>query len=433
MADLAGWACLGGLFFMSLAGSGFYSAPTTAPWLKIALSASQAEIDTMGYLFYASLVLLPLYSVVANLRRGRPVMFTVLCGLASGGLAIVNARLQGGAISFAGVCAGEVMYAIQQALMYSMVVDLLAQTRVPGNSDLNSNLLLLPFGVGAAIWPWLFYGPLQRDLVGLNWIQIVLCIIAWVVSMAILTWGPKNSHPGEAAHPLLGAEPAPPVTVCGEFFRHARDWTYWVEWVAFCCGSGTAIALSYNLGAVILSIDPGSDQSSEISLTTWGLGQLVGRSISCVPYLTGADLPGVKIFFGTSVGLLIACVWGWAGLTPNILLVWTFLVGAVYGLMWNMLLVIGMNERRLAPRVALSVLGILVLFSITPGQIAMNEIAGAIYDAHGERLPDGSVRCEGHECFHTTFIIYTAVAMVATLMTGTLLVRQCRAATVRDE
>jgi hypothetical protein len=38
--------------------------------------------------------------------------------------------------------------------------------------------------------------------------------------------------------------------------------------------------------------------------------------------------------------------------------------------------------------------------------------AGAIDDALSER-------CEGHECFHTTFIIiYTAVAMVST---GTLL------------
>jgi hypothetical protein len=316
---------------LMLMGGTFYALPTILPIVQQSMSLSDTQTASVAAVEFAALCILPLYHRFAALPHGR-YMTVVLLGMLAVGARLVLA--QDTPLTYSHLLVAHAMAAIQQALSYTVAVDLghLHGVRVDSR-------FLVPLGVAAVLWPWLVHGPLNGDLANFHRFNAALALLSCTTMMWLLWTAPAEVRPGA----LLKPEPA---------HRREVDWTYWVELLVFAATSGVAIALSMNAGFDFRRV------------TLWGVGQLFGR---LTPALTPLGPKARQILLACAVGLALLCAVGVSHEAAVVAL------GFVEGLLWNVVVEVGMTQRGLTRPDDLAAI---LVASITPAQVSLNLLAG---------------------------------------------------------
>jgi hypothetical protein len=419
-----------GILAINLCSSMLYSFAILAPSLKAALGLSQIALNVLPIAAFSSNALTPFYQTVVRGPTSFS-LFTLLMAAVGVGSNLLIAWAVGGSmhIPYAVLVLLFLLSGLQQLVLFTLTVDVMSHHEVAIPRKSAFVVAVLPFGIGASIWPVLFTYAMGQNM--FNWF-ILQAVTAALGCILVLLF--KYSVPTLPAEHV--SEPPP----LWKFWWGMlwTDWTYATELVALFLAFGVALASSFNVGSIAYSVDPTGSDSVFLLTTAWGVGQLIGRLLAslfcafgdwCVP----ARLLGSSLF--VMVCLLEVCLFSLlqTGLNRDLLLLELGGIGVAYGAMWSVVVQVASADRHYHPRLNASLLGIAITFSCVMSHFLSNFVLSTLYDEAGHPAPDGSVVCVGSACFARTWEVFTAFPSVALVLAVVLLLVKCRRAPVRDE
>jgi hypothetical protein len=394
------------LGLLALTGTVLFSFPVLAMVFKAEMGVSLTEVNQQGAVLYSMLALAPLMASSSCKRREAYCCHSWVAILAAIGGVMGMIALFGSSITT--VAVSQSFVAAHQVILPLTAADVLARmSSAPGRRlDVIACLVAMP--LLGAFWPTF---AASAPIIGVFCAQACLSLIGLVFNLVMCCSREPLEEGGLAA--WLHAR----RSVRQEVLDQAVEWASWTDSCAFLCASGAAIALSFNVGTIVLSIDPGANV---LPVTLWCVGEAAGRAIYGLSLVTSAPNLGRRVLLGSSALVLIVCLWGWVGLTPGVLAAWALLLGVADAGMWSAFALI-YNRDRGSPSKAVAVVGgSITVAAIVLGQAALNLVAGALYDS----VSDGGVLCQGTVCFQDTLGVCMCVAATGVLAAAASVVTQ---------